>query len=49
MEKWALPLYLHAPMVVTYYIKLFRMEADRQRYVNVSSPSRRKDKNEGHN
>ena len=26
-------------MVVTYYIKLFQTEADRQRYFNVSSPS----------
>ena len=32
-----------ASLVVTYYIKLFRAEADR-RYFNVSSPSSRRDK-----
>ena len=30
-------------MVVTYYIKLFRTGADRQRYFNVSTPSSRRD------
>ena len=37
--------FLHASMVVTYYIKLFRTDADRQRYFNVSSPSSRRDNN----
>ena len=34
---------LRASMVVTYYIKLFRTGADRQRYFNVSTPSSRRD------
>ena len=35
---------LGASMVATYFVELFRTGTDKQRYFDVSSPSRRRDK-----